>query len=123
MVSSTSSTRALSTLTSKRSFTEPSSLAKHRFGECTYASRRDGWERWGFDYRYEVAVCHHTYKAVLVRDERGVKFWVPFKAIHTESEVPGQNEGMLIVKPWFAQLRGWLDRSYWTVFEESEWQQ
>ena len=96
---------------------------KHRFGECTYASRRAGWEKWGFDYAYTVSVVHYTYKAVLVQDQRGVKFWVPFSAIHREeSEVPREKQGMLIVKPWFAQKVGWLDRSYLTVFEESEWQ-
>lgn len=89
------------------------------FGDSTRASRRDGWLRWGFDYD-DVHILHHTFKALKVRDSRGRVFWVPFSAVHEESEVPKVQHGMLIVRLWFAQREGWVDRNYLTVWRDKQ---
>lgn len=90
----------------------------------TKAQRQRAWEEYGFDYAYEVTVLHHTFKAMLVRDERGREFWVPFSALQREySEVPRQGRGMLVVKLWFAKARRWVDWSLCPEQDEERWQQ
>lgn len=67
-----------------------------------------GYE-YGYDYG-EVVVNFNTEKALRV-DDGTESFFIPKKSLHKDSVSRVGERGMLIVYPWFARLRGWIDEA------------
>jgi len=57
-----------------------------------------------------VDVIAVSSRAVLVRADGGKKVWIPFKHIHSDSQVDRESkwgdEGMLAIPAWLAEERG-----------------
>lgn len=61
---------------------------------------------------FQNAVCtKQTYKAILVEAPEmndGEEIWIPKSVVDDNSEVYEEDtEGTLIIKEWFAELKGW----------------
>lgn len=65
------------------------------------------------------ALVQKSEKAMLVQSSAGREHWIPFGAVHDDSELYGVDEqgskqingtrATLILKRWFARKKGWSD--------------